>query len=181
MCVPARAAGWNIWTRGSCCDSPRLRRASHCRFPALISTNFILGKLLFFSPPPPPPPPQQIKCSSRRKTEAKGKERSSKSDVCSPGGSLLFTLQEVDFRYFLILLAPLLGQTEPFGSARLFSKKKKKTTSKSASEESTVEKFCTVTRHGILLCTLESSVPSGTGVLGPQTPVRRSGHPALAA
>lgn len=71
---------------------------------------------------------KEIKCSSRRKTEAKGKERSSKSDVCSPGGSLLFTLQEVDFRYFLILLAPLQGQTEPFGPARLFSGKKKKTT-----------------------------------------------------
>ncbi|XP_052588189.1 uncharacterized protein LOC128106688 [Peromyscus californicus insignis] len=80
------------------------------------------------------------------------------------------------FRYFLSLLAPLLGQTEPFGPALL-----EKPTPKKASEESTVEKFCTATRHGALLCTLESRVLSGTGVPGAQTPARRGGRPALAA
>lgn len=61
----------------------------------LFLANFSFSPLLLR-----PPSPQQIKCSSRRKTEAKGKERSSNTEVCSPGGSLLFTHQEVDFSVF---------------------------------------------------------------------------------
>lgn len=61
----------------------------------LFLANFSFSPLLLC-----PLPLQQIKCSSRRKTEAKGKERSSNADVCSPGGSLLFTQKEVDFSAF---------------------------------------------------------------------------------
>lgn len=167
-CAPV---GPGIWTHPEPCKRPRsgysppggLEEPRGHRQPFAL-TQGRRGKRL--NAPPEGKPKRKGRKEARTRTSA-----ARVALYCLP-------FRKWTFRYFLILLAPLLGQTEPFGPALSFSKK---TNPKSASEESTVEKFCTATRHGTLLCTLESRVPSGTSVLGAQTPARRGGHRALAA
>lgn len=144
----------------------------------LFLANFSFSPLLLR-----PLPLRQIKCSSRRKTEAKGKERSSNADVCSPGGSLLFTLKEVDFSVFSDSSRTSAGANGASWPSSLL--KRSPNHRNQHPREESVEWFCTVTRHGTLVCTLESRVPPPEPASSEhRTPAARAawgGHPALAA
>lgn len=120
----------------------------------LFLANFSFSPLLRL-------PPSFSRLNASPEGTPKRKERKEALTRTSAALVALYCLpfRKWTFRYFLILLAPPLGQTEPFGPLLLFSKQ----TPKSASEESTIERFCT-TCHRILLCTLENRVPSRAGV-----------------